>query len=115
MYVIMFVLDKAKLLDKLLLAWQEIGINGATIMDSTGIQRQLKRRAGPHLHFLFTPVSVGAEHGNLTLFIIVESEEMVDKCLQVTESITGDLDQPNTGIFTVWPATIVKGIRKEPN
>ncbi len=112
MYMIMFVLDDPRLLDKLLESWNDVGINGATIVDSTGIQRQLKKRAELHLHYLYTPVSVGAEHGNLTLFIIVEEESMIQKCLESTEAVTGNLEEPNSGIFAVWPITYIKGIHK---
>jgi len=112
MFMIMLVLDKPRLLDKLLESWQQGGINGATIVDSTGIQRQLKKRADLHLHYLFTPVSVGAEHGNLTLFVIVEEETMIQKCLEATEMVTGDLELPDSGVFAVWPLSFVKGIHK---
>ncbi len=50
------------------------------------------------------------EVGHLTLFAIVETQEQVNACLQATESVTGDLDGPNTDVFAAWPLTTVKGL-----
>jgi hypothetical protein len=50
------------------------------------------------------------EKGHLTLLAIVEKQNLVDACLQATETITGDLDAPNTGVFASWPLTTVKGL-----
>ncbi len=51
MYMIMLVLDNPDQLDAVLEAWEGIGIRGATIVESTGIQR-LRRRNIP-MRYLF--------------------------------------------------------------
>ncbi len=35
---------------------------------------------------------------------------MVEACLAATEKIVGDLDKPDTGVFSAWPLTFTKGI-----
>lgn len=111
MYMIMFVLDNPDLLDQVLAAWEGAGIRGATIVESTGIQR-LKRKNIPMRYLFQTPDLV--EEGHLTLFVIVQSEQMVHECLNATEHIVSDLDQPNTGVFTAWPVTLVRGVPPAP-
>lgn len=107
MFMIMFVLDNPDLLDQILTAWEKAGIRGATIMESTGIQRM--RRVQVPMRYLFqTPSAV--EEGHLTLFVIVESEQVVRDCLRATEEVVTDLDKSNTGVFAAWPLTLVRGV-----
>ena len=111
MYMIMFVLDNPDHLDGVLEAWQEAGIRGATIVESTGIQR-LQRKNVPMRYLFQTPGLV--EEGHLTLFVIVESEQLVQECLQATERIVGSLDEPDTGVFAAWMLTSVRGLPTPP-
>jgi hypothetical protein len=107
MYMIMLVLDNPDLLDQVLEAWESVGIRGATIVESTGIQR-LRRKKVPMRYLFATPGLT--EEGHFTLFVIVEGEQMVQDCLHATEQIVTDLDGPNTGVFTAWPLAIVRGV-----
>ena len=107
MYMIMLVLDDPALLDQVLEAWEGVGIRGATIVESTGIQR-LRRKNVPMRYFFQAPGLI--EEGHLTLFVIVENEQMAQDCLRATEQIVTDLDGPNTGVFAAWPLAIVRGV-----
>jgi hypothetical protein len=115
MYMVMFVLNDADKLDALLDAWLEIRISGVTIVESTGFFRRQIQRSKLHLTFLVEPISSGAEQGNLTLFTAVDNDALVQQCLAKTEEVVGDLTGPSTGVFTAWPLTIAKGIRKHAN
>ena len=106
MYMIMFVLDDAERLDDVLQAWEGTGIRGATIVESTGIQRL--RRKNVHMRYLFQTAEL-VEEGHLTLFVIVENEQQVHDCLQATERAIGDLCEPDTGVFAAWPLALVRG------
>jgi hypothetical protein len=108
MLMMMFVLDNPDLLDKVLDAWTEkAGINGVTILESSGLNRHKQRRIP--MRYVFGGESSN-EQGNITLLAIVEDEDRVKTCLNVTESITGDLNQPNTGVFAAWTLDLVKGV-----
>lgn len=111
MYMLMLVLDDPEKLRAVLSAWENAGISGATIIESTGMQRVRARKK--HVPLLFPFNQVGTSHeeeGHLTLFTILQNEESVQKCVRATEAVTGNLDLPNTGILAVWPITYVKGI-----
>lgn len=106
MYMIMLVLDNPDHLDEVLEAWERTGIRGATIIESIGIQR-LRHKNIPMRYIFETPGLT--EEGHLTLFVIVENEQMVQDCLYATEQIVTDLDGPNTGVFAAWPLAFMRG------
>ncbi|NPV86405.1 MAG: hypothetical protein HPY45_10405 [Anaerolineae bacterium] len=111
MYMLMLVLDDPGKLQAVLNAWEDAGISGATIVESTGIQRIKARKKLVPLLFPFNQVGVShEEEGHLTLFTILRDEEIIQKCIRATEEVTGNLDLPNTGILAVWPITYVKGV-----
>lgn len=105
MHMIFFVLDDPDLLGQILTAWEVAGIRGATIVESSGFHRRSK-----HIAMRYTFDSGMEEEGHLTLFAIVPDEASVQACLSATESVTGNLDNPNSGVFAAWPISIVKGV-----
>lgn len=107
MFMIIFVLDDTSYLGQILEACSNIGISGATIIESTGLNRNHLKHVP--MRYAYGDTSL-EESGNSTLFAIVESENMVQLCLQSIEQIVGDLDEPNTGVFSAWPLTSTKGI-----
>ena len=106
----MFVLNDSKKLDMILDGWRNVGVRGVTILESIGAYRVRKRIPG---RFAFTTAT--ADENSKTLIALVELEEVVQACLAETERLIGDLSEPNTGIFTYWPVTEIKGIHKNYN
>ncbi len=112
MYMVMLVLDDAHRLDKVCDAWQGIGVSGATIFDSTGVNRLRVARGVASPYVTDDNRVVGRElDSHYTLLVVVPDEDTVQACLAATERVVGDLDQPDTGIFAAWPVAVVKGLR----
>lgn len=109
MYMILFVLDDPEKLDDVLDAWESVGITGVTILESTGIQRRRTARKRVPMRYRLAPM-IQHEEGHYTLMAIVQSKEIVQKSLQSTEQLIGDLKSPNTGVFTAWPLDVVAGV-----
>lgn len=109
MYMIFFVLDDPNRLNELLDAWEHAGIRGVTILDSTGLHR-VRRKFIPMRYALSI---TNQEESHTTLLAIVDNTEKIQACLQNTEALIGDLDQPHTGVFAAWPLSIVKGFPEE--
>jgi len=115
--MVWFVLHDAGLLSDVLSAWKESGVQGITILPSTGLRRLEESNALrddipliPSLEDL-----LGDEETlNRTLFSIVENDEMVDRVVKATEAVVGDLDEPNTGILCVFPISRVFGLNRKP-
>ncbi|HMN60623.1 MAG TPA: hypothetical protein PJ988_09690 [Anaerolinea sp.] len=112
MYMVMFVLDDPTLLDKILDAWNTVGISGTTIFETSGFFRRRAKRTNLPMRYNLSGVTTAVEN-HYTLMSVVQTEEKVKQCLAVTEKITGDLDLPNTGVFTAWPLILSKGIPME--
>ena len=111
MYMILFVLDNPEHLDEILDAWDDIGVSGVTILDSTGINRHRHAiQVGAPFMAGINRLMSGDQETHNTLFTLVQDEILVQKCLEVAESIVGDLNQPNSGVLAAWQVPFVKGI-----
>lgn len=106
MYMVMFVLNDPDRLNEILEAWERAEIRGATIIESTGLHRQ--RRKFIPMRYV-SPIFID-EESHLTLITLVKNDDMIQACLKATESVVGNLDSPNTGIFTAWPVAFIKGL-----
>ncbi len=112
-YMVVFVLHDVSRMEELLNAWEEAGVSGITILLSTGLARY--RSGGglredlpliPSLEDLLERT----ENTNRTFFTIVRGDEMVDKVIEATERVTGDLNLPETGILAALPVARVRGL-----
>lgn len=111
-YLVALVLDDPDKCTAVLDAWEAAGANGITILESTGLGRV--RRAGlrddlplmPSLHDLLR----GEESYHRTLFSVVEDQKQIDALVAATQSVTGDLNQPDTGLLFVVPLLQVFGL-----
>jgi hypothetical protein len=109
-YMVFLVVQEIELVDAVLEAWIQAGAPGATILDSTG----LNRRRGAHIPMPYLygdhPDSASV---NATLFSIVPDETVAKACLQAAETILGDLKRSNTGVFAAWPLALCAGLNKQ--
>ena len=115
MYIVLFVLDDPALLDQVLNAWDEIGISGVTIIESTGINRLRRaRQVGSPFMAGINRLMSGDQEMHYTLIAIVNDEALIQQCVTAVETIVGDLDEPNTGVMAAWPLDYVKGVPPMP-
>lgn len=113
-FLIVFVLDDPDRCRDILDAWEDAGIRGITILESSGLGRV--RRAGvrddlpliPSLSDLFK----STETRHRTLFAVVKIQEQIDAIVEATQSVVGDLDQAHTGLLFVLPVSQVYGKSK---
>ncbi|MBT3337749.1 MAG: hypothetical protein HN855_08365 [Anaerolineae bacterium] len=112
--MVMFVLDEVNYCHDILNAWEDAGIFGVTILDSSGLGRV---RTGvrddiplmPSLSDLFK----NSETQHRTLFTVVDSEEQIEAIVKATEAVVGDLEEANTGFLFVMPVSHVYGRSKK--
>jgi len=117
MSLILFVLNDPDHLQAVLAAWERTGVGGVTVLPSTGLGR-IRQKQGLREDF---PLLPGLEDfyrhdadTSHTLFTIVDTDEMVQKVVQATRQVVGDLDQPGRGILAVLPTTSVHGLIRYP-
>lgn len=112
MYMVMLVLDDPNRLDDVCDAWDAIGVGGATIVESTGINRRRVARGVATPYMAGINRLIGREmESHYTLFVIVPDEAAAQAALAAAERVVGDLDEPNTGILAAWPLALVKGLQ----
>lgn len=115
MSMILFVLHDTEKLDDLLAAWQEAGAPGVTVLESTGVgrirQNEALREDTPLMPSLedFYP---DPEHMSRTMFTILK-DELVQKVVDATFRVVGDLSEPNTGLLVVLPVIAAYGLEKK--
>lgn len=112
-YMVLLVLDKIEHAPDILEAWDKTGVGGITILESTGLGRA--RRSGIRGDLPLMPSLIdflkGQEERHRTLFTVVEGEQWVDRLIETTESIIGDMEQPDNGVLFVLPVARVAGLR----
>ncbi len=113
-HMVLFVIDDVDDCPSILDAWEAAGAVGVTILESTGLGRV--RESGirddiPLMPSIMNLLRTQEEH-HRTLFTVVDSEERVDRLIDVTQQIVGDLEQPNKGVIFVLPVTRAVGLSK---
>ena len=109
MLMTMFVLDDPELLDAVLDAWHDIGVTGATIVESSGLNRRRAQTVDMGSAPGWPRVVERNRNGHFTIFLIVRDCEEAERCRVAAEALTGDLTQPNTGVFAAWELALEKG------
>ena len=109
MYMVFCVIDDPYLLNDVLAAWATSGIHGATIVECSGVY-QISQQLSAVLNL----DEDEADEGHVVLFAIVADQAAVQACLEATETVTGDLNDANTGVFAAWPLAVVKGVAQPP-
>jgi hypothetical protein len=111
-YMVLLVVDDLNVCQSVLNAWHSTKVPGITILESTGMGRL--RKGGFRDDFPMMPslsdLLRSQEHRHRTIFSVVEGEEMVDRLIQITEDVLGDLNEPNTGMLVALPVSHAAGL-----
>ncbi len=102
-YILITVINNEELLDELITGWLDIGITGATVIESTDslqlISHHIPIFAG------FRALTSGGMPHNKTLFTIIKDQEVLDQAIAYLEALCADTGKPSQGIYIVAPAT----------
>lgn len=114
-YLVLLVLDDNEQATDICDAWEAVGVGGITLIESTGLGR-LRYKQGYRDDLPLMPsirsLLQGREEHHRTLFSVVEGEAMVDRLIEATEAVLGDLNLPHTGILIALPAARAIGINR---
>lgn len=109
MKLIIFILNQEERLQEILEAFLELGINGATILDSIGMGRILAHDIP--IFAGFQNLLHDARPGNKTIISVVPAKK-VERIIQAIEQIIGSLDEAGNGVFITLPVDFVKGYKE---
>jgi nitrogen regulatory protein P-II 1 len=105
------VINHPEKLDEILSGFVELGITGATILNSEGMGRVLANEVP-----IFAGVAALAAYSraqNYTIFSVIREPAKVDEVIRLLQEICGNLEDPATGIVFTIPATRVVGLAPE--
>jgi nitrogen regulatory protein PII len=110
MKLLVLILNKVEKLEEVLEGFLELGVTGATIIESVGmgqiISEEVPIFAG--LRFMFA----GAKPHNKTIFSVIDDEKE-KPTIDLLKKILGDLDKPGTGIVFTISLDRVEGLKPE--
>ncbi|NLY36982.1 MAG: hypothetical protein GX046_07090 [Tissierellia bacterium] len=112
MNVLFIVLNKVEYLDEILDSFVEIGIRGATILDSQGMGSALNshgRGSEPFFGMLRHMLDESRPY-NKTIFTVVEDDELLEKAVESVMAIVGDIHKPGVGMMFTLPVGNVYGM-----
>jgi nitrogen regulatory protein PII len=110
MHLLVAVVNDPEKLDEILSGFLEMGITGATIIDSEGMGRVLSHDI-PIFAGLQTLLSRSRPQ-NRTIFSVVEDDK-VEPVLALLQEVCGDLTAPATGIAFILSLDRVVGLAPE--
>jgi hypothetical protein len=111
MHLLVAVINQEEKLDEILSGFLELGITGATIIQSEGMGRVLSHDI-PIFAGLQTLLSRSRPQ-NQTIFSVIREDEKVEGALALLQDICGDLNDPATGIAFTIPVNRVVGLAPE--
>lgn len=110
MQLLVAVINQEEKLEEVLAGFLEIGVTGATVVNSEGMGRLLANEM---------PIFAGIEAlarrtrpRNQMVFSVL-AEEKVDRAMALLQEVVGDFDVPATGIAFTVPLTRVLGLKAE--
>ncbi len=110
MKLLILILNQVEKLEEVLEGFLEIGVTGATLIDSVGMGHILSEEvpifAG--LRFMFA----GAKPHNKTIISVIKDEKEAE-AMHLLQNILGDINEPGTGIAFTLSLDRVEGLKPE--
>ncbi len=108
--LVVIFLNRVEFLEDLMTAFLEVGVSGATVLNSVGMGRIISYEipifAGLRDAF------PGSTPGNKTILTVVK-DEMLDEVIEVLQDICGSFDDPGSGLLFTIPIGRTLGYREE--
>ncbi len=111
MQLLVAVINQVEALDDVLSGFLELGITGATIVNSEGMAHVLTHDI-PLFAGIQTLISRSRAQ-NYTIFSVIEDDAKVDAAFAVIQDVCGRLEEPGTGIVFTVPVSRAAGVAPE--
>ena len=108
MHLLICVVNNTASVNEIVGGFAQIGVTGATIIDSHGTAEIAAARVPVFAGF--RQLVQGNRRPNRTIFSVINDDETLDRAMEVIERVIGDLGESATGIMFAIPVTRVKGL-----
>lgn len=111
MKALFFVLNRIEKLNPLLNEFANIGVRGATILNSNGMAHALFDSDDHNVFASFRHYLDPKRKESKTIVMIINEDEQ-EKIVNTIEEIVGDIDNADTGIIFTVPVDFVRGMTR---
>ena len=110
MQLLLIVLNRVEKLDELLENLMDNGFSGATILNSTGMMRELAKNMENYPIFGTLRYLIDLDRkDNKTIFMVLKDDQ-IEPAKSIIRKVIGDLSQPDTAIVFTLPILSAEGI-----
>jgi nitrogen regulatory protein PII len=106
-----YVLNRPEKLEEVLAAFVEIGITGATVVDSVGLGRIIAQDVP--IFASFQSLLSASRPYNKTILSVIDDETKLERALRLIEEICGPFGSEGAGIALTLPIEQAYGIKPE--
>jgi len=113
-YLVVMIVNQIEHVPEILSKWENLGIKGITILESTGHGKLKRAGLLDNLPLLFSLETLQElqEIHHRTVFSVVDSEALVEKMIATAQEVIGNLEEEHTGFLFVLPVLKVIGFQK---
>lgn len=112
MQLLFIVLNKIECLEEILEKLGEVGIYGATILESKGMAHSLSEFSDLSFMMSLRMLLDPGHKESRTIFMVV-NEKQIPTISKIVNEVTGGLDQPDSGIIFTVPVGYTEGFTAE--
>ncbi|NLG89606.1 MAG: hypothetical protein GX494_10445 [Clostridiaceae bacterium] len=112
MQLLVLVLNQVEKLDDLLKGFMNNGITGATIINSTGMIKELASHMEYQPIFGSFLININSDRKESKTIFIVLNDKQVETARNVIHEVIGDLSKPDTAVLFTLPVSFSEGIEK---
>ncbi len=112
--LLVLVLGDVQKFPEILSGWEQAGVPGVTVLDSTGSRHLLERGSRDDLPLMpsLRSLVTGDEVNSRTLFTVIEDDAVLERAVAAAQKVVGDFMRPDTGILFVVPVSRTWGVPK---
>lgn len=112
MKLLIAVVNDTERIEEILERFYEIGVTGATIVDSEGMGHVLSQ--DPPAFAGLQSLIARTRPRNTTLFSVIPDDATVESALEVLEDVCGSFEGPATGVAFTVPVDRAIGVAQDP-
>lgn len=114
MNVLFIVLNKSEYLDDILDEFVDIGVRGATIIDSQGMGSALTDSNNNEPFFgVLRNLLDNARPYNKTIFTVIKGDELLQDAVNAVKKVVVDIYEPGVGMMFTLPVGNIYGMDRE--
>lgn len=110
MQLMVMVLNKVEVLDTLLENLMEEGICGATILNSTGMVRELAKSNEDFPIFGTLRMLIDPDRKESKTIFMVLKDEKAEEAKRIIRNVVGDLSKPDSAVVFTLPVLSAEGV-----